>query len=72
MTRFRLTCPVCCGGVITPWGRTNEGNHRGYCAHCYHRVTITVHADDVPVGIIDRDAPFYPLVELVDKAGKRA
>jgi hypothetical protein len=64
---FRITCPVCCGGVLTPWGPTSEGNQRARCAHCYEAFTVTAHPDAIgQLYRVNKDAPFYPLVELVD------
>lgn len=68
---FNVWCPLC-GGVVTAWGWRSDikvGAQRGVCANCYERVTVTVVPDNPPSGTINRDAPFYPLVELIDEAG---
>lgn len=64
MTAFTITCPLC-GGAVTPLGWTTAGNQRGRCAFCYEPVIVTVHADN-GAGTVNRDAPFYPLVVLID------
>lgn len=69
MTGFNLWCPVC-GGVLTQHGWTSEGHRLGRCTNCGEPATVTVHAHNV-AGAVNRDAPFYPLVELVDGLARK-
>jgi hypothetical protein len=63
---INIWCPVC-GGVLRQTGWTDAGHRLGVCTepHCAQPVTVTVTAHNVN-GSINKAAPFYPLVMLID------
>lgn len=64
---FRLTCPDC-GGALAPFGYTSAGHRRAICTACTTESIITIIPPTKLTHPVNRNAPFYGLVLLVDEA----
>lgn len=59
-----ITCPTC-GAIVAATG-WDHGHRRATCTECRDDLTIVVHRTYSSTIQCNRNAPFYPLVELID------